>query len=57
MDDATYKKVLKICPKGEEEEDMLDLAWGLTDTSRLGCQIKLCAELDSIEVKIPEEAH
>ncbi|CEG37483.1 2fe2s ferredoxin [Plasmopara halstedii] len=23
----------------EEEEDMLDLAWGLTDTSRLGCQI------------------
>ena len=28
----------------EEEEDMLDLAFGLTDTSRLGCQIKVPAD-------------
>ncbi|CAH8615735.1 unnamed protein product [Schistosoma margrebowiei] len=27
-------------PLTEEEQDMLDLAYGLTDTSRLGCQVK-----------------
>ena len=37
----------------EEEEDMLDLAFGLTHTSRLGCQIILTDELDGIRVKIP----
>lgn len=56
LDEETYEKVLKLSPKDEEEEDMLDLAWGLTDTSRLGCQIKLCKELDGIEVTIPDEA-
>ena len=29
----------KLPEPSEEEEDMLDLAWGLTHTSRLGCQI------------------
>ena len=43
-------------PVTEEEEDMLDLAWGLTDTSRLCCQIKATDELDGIEVLIPDEA-
>lgn len=38
----------------EDEEDMLDLAFGLTHTSRLGCQIILSEELDGIEVKLPE---
>lgn len=37
----------------EEEEDMLDLAFGLTHTSRLGCQIKITNELDGIKVKLP----
>ena len=37
----------------EEEEDMLDLAFGLTDTSRLGCQIKLTKELEGIRATIP----
>lgn len=37
----------------EEEEDMLDLAFGLTNTSRLGCQIILTDELDGITVKLP----
>ena len=37
----------------ESEEDMLDLAFGLTHTSRLGCQIILTSELDGIKVKLP----
>ncbi|RHY33690.1 hypothetical protein DYB32_003537 [Aphanomyces invadans] len=41
-------------PITEEEEDMLDMAWGLTDTSRLGCQIKATPEMDGITVTIPD---
>ena len=39
----------------EEEEDMLDLAMGLTDTSRLSCQIEYQVELDGCEIKLPAE--
>ena len=38
----------------DEELDMLDLAYGLTDTSRLGCQVCMTKELDGIEVNVPE---
>jgi len=38
----------------DEELDMLDLAYGLTDTSRLGCQVCITKELSGIEVQIPE---
>lgn len=37
----------------EAEEDMLDLAFGLTCTSRLGCQIILTKELEGIKIKLP----
>ena len=37
----------------EDEEDMLDLAYGLTKTSRLGCQIVLTDALDGLVVKLP----
>ncbi|MBK8176863.1 MAG: ferredoxin family 2Fe-2S iron-sulfur cluster binding protein [Rhodospirillales bacterium] len=37
----------------EEEEDMLDLAFGLTHTSRLGCQIRMTTELDGLTVTLP----
>lgn len=43
----------KLDEATEEEEDMLDLAFGLTHTSRLGCQIKMTDELDGLEVTIP----
>jgi ferredoxin len=39
----------------EEEEDMLDLALGLTDTSRLACQVCASPELDGMRLTIPEE--
>ena len=41
----------------EDEEDMLDLAFGLEDTSRLGCQIVMTEELDGLTVKLPSETH
>lgn len=36
-----------------DEEDMLDLAAGVTRTSRLSCQIALTPEMDGMEVRIP----
>ncbi len=37
----------------DEENDMLDLAFGLTETSRLGCQVKMCKEMDGLTVRLP----
>ncbi|XP_038632098.1 ferredoxin 1b isoform X2 [Scyliorhinus canicula] len=39
----------------DEEMDMLELAFGLTSTSRLGCQICLKKSLDGITVKVPKD--
>jgi ferredoxin, 2Fe-2S len=38
----------------EDEEDMLDLAFGLMQTSRLGCQIIMTEELDGLTVRLPQ---
>ena len=43
----------KLPEPSEEEEDMLDLAWGLTQTSRLGCQIIIDDSLEGMRVKVP----
>ena len=43
----------KLAPASEDEEDMLDLAFGLTHTSRLSCQIRMSEELDGLVVKLP----
>lgn len=44
----------KLPDKASDEElDMLDLAYDLADTSRLGCQIYLSKDLEGIEVKVP----
>lgn len=43
----------KVGPPSDEELDMLDLAYGLTDTSRLGCQVILRKELHPLEVHVP----
>ena len=44
----------RLAEPSEEEEDMLDLAFGLTRTSRLGCQIVIRDELDGLTVRLPE---
>ena len=41
----------------EEEEDMLDLAWGLTDTSRLCCQIEVEEWMEGMVVTLPDESN
>lgn len=50
VDDAWFDKLDEAT---EEEEDMLDLAFALTHTSRLGCQIKITPELDGLCVTLP----
>ena len=43
----------KLPEADDDENDMLDLAFGLTETSRLGCQVIATEELDGIRVQIP----
>jgi len=43
----------RLAPPSEEEMGMLDLADGLTATSRLGCQIALTDETDGMTVRLP----
>ena len=41
----------KLLPEpSEDEENTLDLAFGVTADSRLGCQVYLTAELDELEI-------
>jgi ferredoxin len=47
----------KLSRASEDEEDMLDLAAGVTRTSRLACQIILDDSLDGLTVRIPGESH
>jgi 2Fe-2S ferredoxin len=47
----------KIPPKDELEEGMLDFAFGVDETSRLSCQIKLTPALDGIVVHTPEQQY
>lgn len=46
----------KLVPAVDDEEDMLDLAAGVTRTSRLSCQIELTEALDGLVVHVPPEA-
>ncbi|EFE34413.1 uncharacterized protein ARB_06813 [Trichophyton benhamiae CBS 112371] len=43
----------KMPEPDDDENDMLDLAFGLTETSRLGCQVKMTPELDGLVVTLP----
>ena len=47
----------KLPKKSEEEQDMLDLAWGLEPTSRLCCQIKVTEDLKDAVFKVPTETN
>lgn len=48
----------KTLPKGndgisEDEEDMLDMAFGLRKWSRLSCQIMITEDLDGLVIALP----
>lgn len=44
----------KLARPTEDEEDMLDLAFGLEKTSRLGCQLVITEALDGLVVRLPK---
>lgn len=46
----------KLPRASEDEEDMLDLAAGVSRTSRLACQIVLDDSLDGMTVRLPGES-
>ena len=50
LESGVYDSLEEPC---EEEEDLLDLAYGLTHTSRLGCQVKVTREMENMVVKLP----
>lgn len=45
---------LRLSPPRREESEMLELAKGLTPTSRLACQIRLDDTLDGLKVALPK---
>uniref|UniRef100_A0A8C7R6R0 2Fe-2S ferredoxin-type domain-containing protein n=1 Tax=Oncorhynchus mykiss TaxID=8022 RepID=A0A8C7R6R0_ONCMY len=54
LDQKVYNQ---LGPITDEENDMLDLAFGLTDTSRLGCQVCLSRDLEGITVRVPDRVN
>jgi len=44
----------KLEPPEEMEEGMLESAWEPRDNSRLSCQIHITAEMDGLEVTVPQ---
>jgi ferredoxin len=48
------QKIYDNLPKPvEEEDDLLDLAFGLTHTSRLGCQVIVTKEFEGTTICVP----
>ena len=45
--------VEKVGPRNPMEEDMLDFAFDVQDSSRLSCQIKVTDALDGLRVRVP----
>ncbi|XP_063791684.1 adrenodoxin-like [Pseudophryne corroboree] len=52
FDQKVFEQLSSIA---DEEMDMLDLSFGLTDTSRLGCQICMSKAFDGITVRVPTD--
>ena len=44
----------RLVPPDEMEEGMLENAWEPRETSRLSCQIPVTADLEGLEVTVPE---
>jgi 2Fe-2S ferredoxin len=44
----------KLGPREEMEEGMLEIAWEPRDNSRLSCQIHITADLEGLQVAVPQ---
>lgn len=45
----------KVGPPSDMEEDMLDFAFDVRESSRLSCQIKVTDALDGLLLQVPEK--
>jgi 2Fe-2S ferredoxin len=45
----------QLAPREDMEEGMLECAWERRDNSRLSCQIQITANLDGLEVTVPQQ--
>src|SRR5690625_1344984 len=45
----------RLVVASEDEEDMLDLAFDLQRTSRLGCQVVMTEEIAGLTVRLPSD--
>ena len=41
----------------DEEEDLLDLAWGVRPTSRLGCQLTVTTKTEGMVITLPTKTN
>eukprot|EP00924_Labyrinthula_sp_SR-Ha-C_P001808 snap_masked-scaffold_91-processed-gene-0.21-mRNA-1 protein AED:0.10 eAED:0.11 QI:0/0/0/0.5/1/1/2/0/167 len=53
LSDELFDKMEEEFEATEDEEDMLDMAFGLTDTSRLGCQLEITSSFENEVIKLP----
>lgn len=54
IQEAWYDRVKELCPLSLKEEDILDVALEVRESSsRLSCQVVLSEELDGLEVSMP----
>lgn len=51
LEEPVFDKLEEAC---EDEEDMLDMAFGLTHTSRLGCQVIVNEDFEGATVTLPK---
>jgi len=54
LDQPIYEK---LDEPGEREQDMLELAFTLTETSRLGCQVRVSPEMHGTVIHLPDWRH
>src|ERR1700722_19262697 len=47
-------RLARLEPREEMEEGMLETAWEPRENSRLSCQIHITADLDGLQVTVPE---
>jgi ferredoxin-2, mitochondrial len=55
VDPAFYLKTIEVDPISDDEKDLLDLAEGLSETSRLSCQIKIKRSMEGMTLIIPRK--